>query len=162
LNQKDSDFLGAREMNKREIFQVFGIPAGMYDPNATEANATIARQTFLEDTIWPKLVRFAQKLTQELAPFFGADLVIEPEDIRDNRADIAEVEAASRYLTINEIRERYFNVAAIAGGDRIAEGSSPHPQPLSQSRGAKAIEHGEKVLRLDEAREGRDRSQLLA
>jgi hypothetical protein len=108
-------------MNREEIFHIFGIPPGLLDKNATEANAHVARQTFLEDTIWPKLVRFTQKLTQQLAPFYGPDLLILPEEIRDTSADVAELQAAGPYLTINEIRQRYLHVDAVAWGDRPAD-----------------------------------------
>jgi HK97 family phage portal protein len=121
LSQRETDFLAARQMNREEIFHIFGIPPGLLDKNATEANAHVARQTFLEDTIWPKLVRFTQKLTQQLAPFYGPDLLILPEEIRDTSADVAELQAAGPYLTINEIRQRYLHVDAVAWGDRPAD-----------------------------------------
>ncbi len=138
LSQKDSDFLGARTFNKHEILHIYGIPAGLYEENATQANATIARETFLADTIWPKLVRFSQKLTQHLAPFYGDDLVILAEDIRDNSADIAEVQAAAGYLTINEMRERYFHIEPIVGGDRLS-GAATVPKIVPSIEPAKDV-----------------------
>lgn len=120
LSQRDSDFLASREFNKREIFQIFGLPAGLYDPNATQANATVARQTFLQDTIYPKLIRFGHKLTSALAPFFGPDLIVTPAPLRDPAAELAELQAASAYLSINEVRARYFNREPVAWGDRTA------------------------------------------
>ncbi len=120
LSQKETDFLEARQLNKQEVFHIFGIPAGLYDKNATQANATVARETFLSDTIWPKLVRFSQKLTQQLAPFYGPNLLVQPQEIRDTSADVAEVQAASSYLTVNEVRQRYFHVDAVPWGQRPA------------------------------------------
>ncbi len=125
LSQKETDFLEARQLNKQEVFHIFGIPAGLYDKNATQANATVARETFLSDTIWPKLVRFAQKLTQQLAPFYGSNLLVQPEEIRDTSADVAELQAAGPYLTINEIRQRYLHMDAVAWGDRPGQFTSP-------------------------------------
>lgn len=119
LSQKETDFLEARQLNRDEIFHIFGIPLGLYARNATEANATVARQTFLADTIWPKLMRFTQKLTLQLAPFFGPNLIILPEEIRDTSADLAEVQAAGPYLTINEMRARFWNMPPLPEGDRI-------------------------------------------
>ncbi len=133
LSQKETDFLEARQLNKQEVFHIFGIPAGLYERNATEANATVARETFLSDTIWPKLVRFAQKLTQQLAPFYGPNLLIEPEEIRDTSADIAELQAAGPYMTVNEIRQRYLHMEAVEWGDKPAEFTSPPaPSPLAE------------------------------
>jgi HK97 family phage portal protein len=127
LSQKETDFLQARQMNKQEVFHIFGIPAGLYDKESTQANATVARETFLSDTIWPKLVRFAQKLTQQLAPFYGSNLLIEPDEIRDTSADVAELQAARPYMTINEIRQRYLHMDGVAWGDRPV---ALNPQPL--------------------------------
>ncbi len=127
LSQKDSDFLAARQFNKEEIFHIFGIPPGLYDKNATEANAAIGRQTFLEDTLWPKLVRFGQKLTQQLAPFFGPNLIVAPGEIRDTAPDMAEINAAGPYLTVNEVRARYWNLPPLVWGDRPA---SPDSAPV--------------------------------
>ncbi len=127
LSQQESDFLEGRRLNRDEIFQIFGIPLGLYAQTATQANATVARQTFLSDTIYPKLTRFAQKLTQQLAPFYadGERLLILPEDVRGNDADLAEVQAARGLLTVNEIRARYFQMAAVAWGDA----PQVHPTP---------------------------------
>ncbi len=128
LSQKETDFLEARQLNRDEIFHIFGIPLGLYARNATEANATIARQTFLADTIWPKLMRFSQKLTLQLAPFFGPNLIVVPEEIRDTSADLAEVQAAGPYLTINEMRARFWNMPPLPGGDQINLTPGPSPQ----------------------------------
>ncbi len=120
LSQQESDFIEARRLNRDEIFGIFGIPLGLYAQNATQANATVARSTFLADTIYPKLVRFAQKLTQQLAPFYGDNLIVLPEDVRGNSADLAEVNAARDFLTINEIRAQYFQMDSVAWGDVAA------------------------------------------
>lgn len=125
ISHQEMDFLQARQFSKEEIFQVFGIPAGLYARNATEANALVARQTFVEDTLWPKLVRFGQKLTQQLAPFYGPNLIILPEEIRDTAAHIAEIQAAANYLTINEVRQKYFYVESVAWGDQPAGNLTP-------------------------------------
>jgi len=131
LTHLESDFINARTLGKAEILQIFGIPAGMYDKDATYANASAARQTFINDTLWPKLVRFTQKLTQHLAPFYGGNLVIEPDDVRDNAADLAEIEAAKGYLPVNEIRGRYFNLQPVAWGDK----PTGQPAPTEPSVG---------------------------
>jgi HK97 family phage portal protein len=133
LSQKETDFLQARQLNKEEIFHIFGIPPGLLDKNSTQANATVARDTFLSDTIWPKLVRFAQKLSQQLAPFYGPNLLVEAQEIRDTSADVAELQAAGPYLTINEIRQRYLHMDAVAWGDRPGQITSPPaPSPLAE------------------------------
>jgi HK97 family phage portal protein len=110
LNQMESDFLNGRRFNRDEILQIFGVPAALYEKDATRANALAARQTFLEQTIWPKLIRITEKITGGLAPFFGPDLIVRPAEIRDREADLRELEAARGILTTDELRERYFGL----------------------------------------------------
>ncbi len=114
------EFVSGRQFSRDEIFQVYGIPSGMMNANSTEANARTARETFLEDTIWPALVRFAAKLTAELAPFWGSDLVIKPVDVRprDELALRREIFSAGQFLTVNEMRQKYYHLGPVAWGDK--------------------------------------------
>lgn len=121
LNQLESDFLNGRRFNRDEILHLFGVPSALLEKDATRANALAARQTFLEQTIWPKLVRISQKLSQDLAPFFGANLLILPQEIRDRESDLLELQAAREYLTVNEVRTRYFGLSPLPNGDQIAQ-----------------------------------------
>jgi HK97 family phage portal protein len=73
LSHSDLDFLQGREAQRNEILNLFGIPVGLVSENATEANAKVAERLFIERTLWPKLVRLAQKITQELLPFWPGE-----------------------------------------------------------------------------------------
>lgn len=116
LSQQDMDFLNARRFNREEIFQIFGIPVGMFSENATEANALVGERVFVERTLWPKLVRIAEKITTDLLPFYGRGLVGRFEDIRpqDRRAQLEEIRVARGVLTVDEIRARYFGLGPLA------------------------------------------------
>jgi len=116
LSQQDMDFLNARRFNREEIFQIFGIPVGMFSENATEANALVGERVFVERTLWPKLVRIAEKITTDLLPFYGRGLVGRFEDIRpqDRRAQLEEIRVARSVLTVDEIRARYFGLGPLA------------------------------------------------
>jgi hypothetical protein len=72
------------------------------------------------------MVSLAQKITVALAPFFGPDLVVEPEDIRkqDATAELREMQAFAPYLTINEVRARYLSLGEVAWGNRPAVGAA--------------------------------------
>jgi HK97 family phage portal protein len=120
LSQQDMDFLNARRFNREEIFQIFGIPVGMFSENATEANALVGERVFVERTLWPKLVRIAEKITTDLLPFYGAGLTGRFDDIRpqDRSAMFEEIRVAQGILTVDEIRARYF-------------GLGPLPSPLT-------------------------------
>jgi HK97 family phage portal protein len=128
LSQHDMDFLNARRFNREEIFQIFGVPVGMFSENATEANALVGERVFVERTLWPKLVRIAEKITTDLLPFYGANLAGRFDDIRpqDRSALLAEIRAARGLLSVNEMRARYFQLGPVPWGDG-ARSATPSP-----------------------------------
>jgi HK97 family phage portal protein len=119
LTHTDLDFLNGRRAHRDEILNIFGIPVGLVSDNATEANAKVAERMFIERTLYPKLVRLAQKLTQDLLPFWAGDTVAEFEDIRptDHQARLEEIQTAYPVLSINEIRERFFRLPPVTWGE---------------------------------------------
>ncbi|MBW4438084.1 MAG: phage portal protein [Pleurocapsa minor GSE-CHR-MK-17-07R] len=122
LSHQDLDFLNGRSAHRDEILNIFGVPIGMLSENATEANAKVAERVFIERTLWPKLERIAQKISQELLPFWGGGAVARFEDIRptDVQARLDEIHAAYPVLSINEIRARFFAMPPVPWGDRPA------------------------------------------
>lgn len=112
LSHTELDFLNGRKAYRDEILHIFGVPIGLLDANATEANATVAERSFIERTLYPKLVRLSQRLTQELLPFYGNDLVLAFEDIRptDIQARLSEISTARGILTIDELRARFYDL----------------------------------------------------
>ncbi|MBN1679566.1 MAG: phage portal protein [Anaerolineae bacterium] len=135
LSQHDMDFLNARRFNREEIFQIFGIPVGMFSENATEANALVGERVFIERTLWPKLVRIAEKITTDLLPFYGSNLVGRFDDIRpqDRSAMLEEVRVARGILTVDELRARYFQLGPLppddAPSDSLDDAASDPPEP---------------------------------
>jgi HK97 family phage portal protein len=127
LGHTDLDFLNGRRANRDEILNSFGIPIGMLSENATEANAVVAERLFIERTLWPKLVRIAARITADLLPFWPGESVARFEDIRptDSQARLAEIRAAYPVLSINEIRQRYFQLAPVAWGEGVAGSRLP-------------------------------------
>lgn len=118
LNHVDLDFLRGRESIRDEIFTIFGIPLGLIDANATEANAVVAERQFIERTLWPKLVRMAEKITRDLLPFWADDYGpcvaafddIRPTDDESRLEELRLVAALPGVLTTDEIRARYFKL----------------------------------------------------
>lgn len=129
LSHHEMDFLQGREANRDEILNIFGVPVGLVSENATEANAKVAERVFVERTLYPKLVRIAQKITQEILPFWSGDYVAEFEDIRptDAAARLDEIRTAASVLSINEIRQRYYQMPPVAWG-HLPIGVTPPPQ----------------------------------
>jgi phage portal protein BeeE len=118
-SQHDMDFLGGRELTKKEIFLIFGIPPGMLDVSATEANATVADAIFKEKKLWPLLLlRQGQINNQIIRRFYGDGWLLKYKDIRPrNRTqDIQEVAQIGAYLTIDEVRAKYYNLPALPAG----------------------------------------------
>lgn len=135
MSQNDMDFLNARRFNREEIFQIFGIPVGIFSENATEANALVGERVFVERTLWPKLVRIAEKLTTDLLPFYGSGLVGRFEDIRpqDRSATFEELRLAKGVLTVDEIRARYFGLGPLPPEPSEPDSGATSPSPDSDT-----------------------------
>jgi len=117
-SQKDADFLNGRQFSKEEIFFILGVPAGLYDKNATEANATVAKAQ-LKEVIWSELVLLAEQLNaQVVTPFYGSSFESKFEDIRlaNRQLELQEAVQAERVLTVDEIRQRYYGAPALPDG----------------------------------------------
>jgi HK97 family phage portal protein len=112
LSQKDMEFLGSRTFTKEEIYSIFapGL-ASVLAVNATEANARSGKATFIEMAVWPMLVSMAEKITNNLLPCYGPDLVADFDDLRvtDRMLAIAEQNAFGQVHTVNEIREKFYD-----------------------------------------------------
>lgn len=119
MSHTDLDFLKGRVAHRDEILNIFGIPVGLVSENSTEANAKVAERQFIERTLYPKLVRIAQKITQEILPFYAGIHIAQFEDIRptDVQARLEEIRTAQTILSINEIRQSYYNLEPVSWGD---------------------------------------------
>ena len=130
VSQQDMDFLNARRFNREEIFQIFGIPVGMFSENATEANALVGERVFVERTLWPKLVRIAEKITTDLLPLYRGSLEGRFEDIRvqDRSQMFEELRLARGILTRDELRARYFDLGPLTEPDTVPD-AEPDAEP---------------------------------
>jgi HK97 family phage portal protein len=136
-NAKDMDFFNGRQFTKEEIYAILGVPAGLLDKNATEANAVTADKVFKEKTIWPLLTLIAEQMTVELvAPFYGPDLEALFDDIRpaDRALQLQEDTASRETLTIDERRKRFWKLDPLPdgrGAKTAVESGAPAFPPLS-------------------------------
>jgi HK97 family phage portal protein len=131
LSHTDLDFLDGRQANRDEILSIFGVPVGLISENATEANARVAERTFIERTLWPKLVRLSQKITQELLPFWPGEHSAAFADIRptDTQARLDEIRTAVQVLSINEIRQQYYHLQPVEWGAFPVAYTPPAEEP---------------------------------
>lgn len=114
-NHRDMDFISGMEFSKDQILLAYGIPPGMLDKNATEANATAGLELFITGTVWPIMIELCSKMTSYILPRYGDNLVCEPEDIRskDTSLEAFEVNNYGPYLTFNEGRARFLEMEPI-------------------------------------------------
>lgn len=111
LSQKDVDFIAGMGWTRNEVFDVFRT----YHLKSNGANlengdaVKVRERLFLEGGLWPLLTQVAEKLTDDLLPFFGRSgaLVIEFEDIRprERALDIQEAQERAKGLLFNEWRQ---------------------------------------------------------
>ena len=116
IPQKDMEFLAGRQFNKEEIFSIYapGL-ASMLAINATEANSVAGKATFLEFAVWPQMVAVAEKITNDLLPAYGQNLVAGFDDVRqsDKAMELAEQNAFLQVHTIDEVRQKYYGADPI-------------------------------------------------
>lgn len=116
MSQKDMEFLAGRTFNKEEIFSLYapGL-SSVLAVNATEANATTGKGTFVEMAVWPQLTSVAEKITNDLLPAYGDNLMAQFDDIRvtDRQLVLSEQAAFERVHTIDEVRARFYQASAL-------------------------------------------------
>jgi len=133
MSQKDMEFLAGRTFNKEEIFSIYAPGyASILAVNATEANSKAGKATFAEMAIWPQLVSIAEKITNDLLPVYGPNLVGAFDDVRiaDRGMQLAEQNAASQVQTIDEMRQSFYSLSPLADnrGTRLLSEPQAPPQ----------------------------------
>lgn len=129
---KDADFLAGRTFSRDEIFTIYGVPIGLVDKNSTEANASVASATF-KSNIYAHLCLLAEQLTsQVIIPFYGDEYEARFQDIRpvNMQLKLQEAAQAESVLTIDELRERYYDAKPLPdgrGGKLLSELNSFDP-----------------------------------
>ena len=108
-NAKDMDFISGMQWNKDAIFEIMGLYPGKYASNATEANATVADNSFKSDTIWPIHQLCQEEITSQiLEVFYTQGMEARFKDIRpvDKKFKLDEDKMLESIAFIDEIRER--------------------------------------------------------
>jgi len=109
LAPKDLSFMQGRKAVKEEIVNAYGQSMGLYDKDATRANAEVASYTHMKDTIKPRLVRTEEKLNEKLTPKFDDKLFVAFDDPvpidKEHRLEEKKVHLQTGYSSINMERE---------------------------------------------------------
>lgn len=146
LSDREMQVIEKRAFTRDELFMIFA-PGylNMMLPSATEANAKTGKATFSEYAIWPMLNAFAEKITNDLLPLYGDNLVGAFDDIRV-RDRVLELQEMAQYAlthTVEEVRRKYWKDDPL-GDDRdkllpgqitpdVGDGTKPpepEPQPV--------------------------------
>lgn len=138
MNQKDMEFIQARNFNKEEVFGIFapGL-ASWLAINSTEANSKTGKDAFLELGVWPVHQAIAEKITQAVLPGYGDNLVAEFIDVRPQNIQLKLLELAAyeRTHTIEETRLKHY------GDDPIGdERDRMLPGELRSAQGGPAMQ----------------------
>lgn len=120
ISQDDLQFLQGRSFNRSEIFTHLapGL-ASWLSENSTEANSKTGRAAFQELAVFPLLTAFAEKITNDILPLYGDNLVGTFEDVRqvDKVVSLAEQLEYAKTHTVEEIREKWWSDGPL-GDDR--------------------------------------------
>src|SRR3990167_1342686 len=112
MSQKEMEFIGGRTFAKEEIYGKLapGL-SSILAVNATEANAIAGKSTLIEFGVFPLLEQFGQKITAEVLPLYGENLVGAFDDIRisNRNLDLQEQTEFAKYHTVNEVRAEYYD-----------------------------------------------------
>jgi phage portal protein BeeE len=120
LTPLEVSFMQGRNLNRKAIYDLFGLHEAMFDKDASEASSITGERLFYQ-IIYQQLVRIESRLTLELAAFFSrerGDVIIEFQDIRpvNEELKLKQIEAAAKFLSIDEIRADYYDKEPAAGG----------------------------------------------
>jgi len=166
MNHDDMEFLQGRQFNKEEVLATFGIPPGMLDKNATEANAQVAKAAFAEYTLWPALVNVAETISNDVLPLYGENLIAEFDDPRksDRLVDLQELQEYARYHTIDEVRAEHYGHDPLGDerGRMLAAQIGPQvPVPAAAPASAPEQERPAEEEPVQERDDGRPKATIL-
>lgn len=111
LSHADMQYLEKRQFTKEEIFSI--IAPGLASAiaiNANEASGRTGDAVFNARALYPAHVATAEKITADILPAYGPNLVAGFEDVRhkDRQLELQEQRAAAQVLTIDELRKKYY------------------------------------------------------
>ena len=124
---KEMEFAELRRMNREEILAVFGVYESLLGLTANINNSILQEQKkmFWENTLLPKMEKLENALNMNLVwPYdesiyvaFDKDGIEALKGSQETRARISAMLADRGIMTINEIRQKYFNLSDVDWGN---------------------------------------------
>ena len=109
ISPRELSYLAGRSKIKEEIVNAYGQSLGLWDKDATRANATVANENFMRDAIRPRLRRQEQKMNEQLSPLFDGKLFLAYDDPvpvdKEIRLKQIETRLKTAYSSVNMERE---------------------------------------------------------
>ena len=158
ISQKDLEFLASRQFTKEEIYTIFapGL-ASLLAVNATEANARSGKATLMEMAVWPDCVAIAEKITRDVLPAYGENLVGAFDDprITDRALQLEEQRVYAVVHTIDEVRREYYGDDELGDprGNLLPAQIGPTPPQLLPFTGQDNATAGEQTDDLEQQEE---------
>jgi hypothetical protein len=141
-------YLEQRTFTKEQIYDMFapGL-SSILSVNATEANSTAGKDTFLSMCVYPQHIAVSEKIDADVLPAYGDNLDGEFEDVRrvDTAQELREQEAYERTHTIDEVRAKYYGDKPLPPGARTV-GQVPAPAAPEQPPTEESIAAAGKAL----------------
>lgn len=113
MSHSDQQFLEKREFTKNEIFAL--VAPGLASSiaiNANEASGRTGDAVFNARAIFPAHIATAEKITSDILPAYGENLIAAFEDVRhkDRQLELAEQSAAAQVMKIDELRKQFWKL----------------------------------------------------
>jgi HK97 family phage portal protein len=134
LSHQEMQYLEQRRFTKEEIFDLFapGL-SSVLAVNATEANSTAGKDTFLSMAIYPQHIAVAETIESQLLDrFYDPALSCAFDDVRrvDTLVELQQQTAYERTHTTDEVRKKYYGDPPLAPDARtVSQGAKPEPAP---------------------------------
>lgn len=160
LSRMEIQYLEQRLFTKEEIYARMapGL-ASVLAVNATEANSTAGKDTFLSMAVYPVTVALGKTITSKIIrPVYGDQFVGLFEDVRrvDTQIELQEQEAYERSHTLDEVRAKYYQEEPIGDargallpseiGKGLTDGRAPEDKPPPQQFGLPSPDDPELAL----------------
>jgi len=131
-NPQEMDFLLGRKFTRKEIFEIYGIPEGMTQAEATEANSRTGIRIFKETVNARTLIPIAEEVTSSIIhPHYDENLEASYGEIRPGTREIEmlELDRSKGALTIDETRSRYWQLPSLPNGqgEKLYGGNTTKP-----------------------------------
>ena len=136
-NHKEMDFILQRESSMREICRSYGVPSGLVGDVMSISYASLSeqRKMFYLETILPKLTKYAARINleviekdyPEICGCFNKGAIDALQDEESTKADYVGKLVDKAIMTINEIREKYYQLPKVPWGDEVYMRKSMRP-----------------------------------